>query len=285
MLVLGISSFYHDSGAALVKNGKILSAVQEERFTRIKHDNGFPYNSIDYCLKENNLKIDDVDEVVFYENPKLKMDRILKTLVSNAPRNFNLFSKAFISQYKKWRQLKKEFPDLQFIKHHESHAASAFYPSPFKEAVIVTLDGVGEWDTASVSVGIGNKLKMIQTIEFPNSLGFLYSAFTYFCGFRVNSGEYKLMGLAPYGEPVYYDKILDNLIDVREDGSFSLNLDYFGFCDSEYMINDKFSDLFGGEPRKSESEITQRECDIAASIQKVTEDVVFKICKNVHVSF
>jgi len=280
MLVLGISSFYHDSGAALVKNGKILSAVQEERFTRIKHDNGFPYNSIDYCLKENNLKIDDVDEVVFYENPKLKMDRILKTLVSNAPRNFNLFSKAFISQYKKWRQLKKEFPDLQFIKHHESHAASAFYPSPFKEAVIVTLDGVGEWDTASVSVGIGNKLKMIQTIEFPNSLGFLYSAFTYFCGFRVNSGEYKLMGLAPYGEPVYYDKILDNLIDVREDGSFSLNLDYFGFCDSEYMINDKFSDLFGGEPRKSESEITQRECDIAASIQKVTEDVVFKICKN-----
>ena len=280
MYILGISSFYHDSGAALIKNGKILSAVQEERFTRIKHDNNFPHNSIEYCLKENNLKIEDIGDIVFYENPKLKMDRILKTFISNAPTNFRLFSKAFISQHKKWKQLKKEFPNIKYIKHHESHAASAFYPSPFKEAVIVTLDGVGEWDTASVSVGIDNKLKMIQTIEFPNSLGFLYSAFTYYCGFRVNSGEYKLMGLAPYGKPIYYDKILENLIDVREDGSFSLNLDYFGFCNSDYMINDNFCKLFDGDSRESESKITQKECDLAASIQKVTEDIVFKICKN-----
>tara|TARA_R110002020_G_scaffold116549_1_gene267071 strand:+ start:511 stop:2307 length:1797 start_codon:yes stop_codon:yes gene_type:complete len=280
MYILGISSFYHDSGAALIKNGKILSAVQEERFTRIKHDNSFPYSSIDYCLNENNLKIEDIGEIVFYENPKLKMDRILKTFISNAPTNFRLFSKAFISQREKWKQLKKEFPNIKYIKHHESHAASAFYPSPFKEAVIVTLDGVGEWDTASVSVGIDNKLKMIQTIEFPNSLGFLYSAFTYYCGFRVNSGEYKLMGLAPYGKPIYYDEILENLIDVREDGSFSLNLDYFGFCNSDYMINDNFCKLFDGDSRESESKITQKECDLAASIQKVTEDIVFKICKN-----
>ena len=280
MLVLGISSFYHDSGACLIEDGKIKIAVQEERFTRIKHDNSFPHNAIKECLDYTGVTINQVDHVVFYENPKLKLDRIIKNFMSYKPHRYNLFGEVLTSQYKRWKLLKKQFPKIQFINHHESHASSAFYPSPFKEAVIVTLDGVGEWDTASVSVGIGNKLKMIQTIEFPNSLGFLYSAFTYFCGFRVNSGEYKLMGLAPYGEPVYYDKILDNLIDVREDGSFSLNLDYFGFCDSEYMINDKFSDLFGGEPRKSESEITQRECDIAASIQKVTEDVVFKICKN-----
>ena len=280
MLVLGISSFYHDSGACLIENGNIKIAVQEERFTRIKHDNSFPYKSIECCLDYTGVSVDDLDYVIFYENPKLKMDRIIKTFMSYKPIKYNLFGKVVISQYKRWKLLKKEFPNLKFVNHHESHAASAFYPSPFDRAVVVTLDGVGEWDTTSVSIGIENKLKMIQTIKFPNSLGFLYSAFTYLCGFRVNSGEYKLMGLAPYGKPIYYDKILDNLIDVREDGSFSLNLDYFGFCNSEYMINDKFSDLFGGESRKSESEITQRECDLAASIQKVTEDVVFKICKN-----
>ena len=270
MLVLGISSFYHDSGAALIKSGKILSAVQEERFTRIKHDNNFPYNSIDYCLKENDLKIEDIDEIVFYENPKLKMDRIIKTFMSYKPHSYDIFGKVVISQYKRWKLLKKEFPNLKFVNHHESHSASAFYPSPFKNAVVITLDGVGEWDTSSVGVGIDNNLKLIQTLKFPNSLGFLYSSFTYFCGFRVNSGEYKLMGLAPYGKPIYYDTIVNNLIDIREDGSFSLNLDYFGFYNSDYMINDKFSTLFDGKPRESESEI----------IQKVTEDVVFKICKN-----
>ena len=221
-----------------------------------------------------------VDEVVFYENPKLKLDRIVKTFMSYKPHRYDLFAEVLTSQYKRWKLLKKEFPRIKFVNHHQSHAASAFYPSPFNNAVVVTLDGVGEWDTASVGVGIDNKLKLIQTLKFPNSLGFLYSAFTYFCGFRVNSGEYKLMGLAPYGEPKYYDTIMENLIDLKEDGSFSLNLDYFGYCNSDYMINDNFNKLFGGEPRKSESEITQREVDIASSIQKVTEDVVFKICKN-----
>ena len=208
------------------------------------------------------------------------MDRIIKTFMSYKPYKYNLFGEVLSSQYKRWKLLKKEFPNLKFINHHESHASSAFYPSPFNNAVVVTLDGVGEWDTASVGVGIDNKLKLIHTLKFPNSLGFLYSAFTYFCGFRVNSGEYKLMGLAPYGEPKYYDTIMKKLIDLKEDGSFSLNLDYFGYHNSDYMINDNFNNLFSGKPRESESDITQREVDLASSIQRVVEDVVFKICKN-----
>ena len=280
MLVLGISSFYHDSGACLLEDGNIKIAAQEERFTRIKHDSSFPYKSIDCCLKYANITVDDLDYVVFYENPKLKVDRIIKTFMSYKPHRYNLFGKVITSQYKRWKILKKEFPGIKFINHHESHAASAFYPSPFNRAVVVTLDGVGEWDTASVGIGIDNKLKLIQTLKFPDSLGFLYSAFTYFCGFRVNSGEYKLMGLAPYGEPIYYKTIMDNLIDLREDGSFSLNLNYFGYCNSDYMINDNFCELFGGQPRKSESEITEKEVNLASSIQKVVEEVVFKICKN-----
>ena len=280
MLVLGISSFYHDSGACLIEDGKIKIAVQEERFTRIKHDNSFPHNAIQECLDYTGVTINQVDHVVFYENPKLKLDRIIKNFMSYKPHRYNLFGEVLTTQYKRWKVLKKQFPKIQFVNHHQSHASSAFYPSPFNNAVVVTLDGVGEWDTASVGVGIDNKLKLIQTLKYPNSLGFLYSAFTYFCGFRVNSGEYKLMGLAPYGKPVYYDTIMNNLIDLREDGSFSLNLDYFGYCNSDYMINDKFGELFGGKPRESESEITQREVDLAASIQKVTEEVVFKICKN-----
>tara|TARA_R110000796_G_scaffold123761_4_gene238203 strand:- start:21779 stop:23575 length:1797 start_codon:yes stop_codon:yes gene_type:complete len=280
MLVLGISSFYHDSGACLLEDGKIKAAVQEERFTRIKQDNNFPYKSIEYCLDFANITIDQVDHVVFYEKPKLKLDRILKTFLSYKPKDYNLFGKVMISQYKRWKLLNEKFPNLKFVEHHESHSASAFYPSPFDKAVVITLDGVGEWDTASIGIGIDNKLKLIQTLKFPDSLGFLYSAFTYFCGFKVNSGEYKLMGLAPYGKPKYYDVIMENLIDLRDDGSFSLNLEYFGYCNSDYMINDKFCELFGGPSRESESRLTQREVDLAASIQKVIEDVIFKICKN-----
>ena len=280
MLVLGISSFYHDSGACLLEDGKIKAAVQEERFTRIKQDNNFPYKSIEYCLDFANITIDKVDHVVFYEKPKLKLDRILKTFLSYKPKDYNLFGKVMISQYKRWKLLNEKFPNLKFVEHHESHSASAFYPSPFDKAVVITLDGVGEWDTASIGIGIDNKLKFIQTLKFPDSLGFLYSAFTYFCGFKVNSGEYKLMGLAPYGKPKYYDVIMENLIDLRDDGSFSLNLEYFGYCNSDYMINDKFCELFGGPSRESESRLTQREVDLAASIQKVIEDVIFKICKN-----
>ena len=280
MLILGISSFYHDSGACLIDNGIIKAAVQEERFTRIKQDNNFPYKSIEYCLQYANLTIDDIDHIVFYENPKLKLDRILKTFLSYKPSKYNIFGKVIISQYKRIKFLKKKFKNIKFVNHHQSHAASAFYPSPYDKAVIVTLDGVGEWDTASVGIGIDNKLKLIQTLKFPDSLGFLYSAFTYYCGFKVNSGEYKLMGLAPYGNPIYYDTIINNLIDIRDDGSFSLNLDYFGYYNSDYMINDNFCKLFDGPARKSESNITEKQANLASSIQKVIEEVTYKICKN-----
>ena len=271
--ILGVSAFYHDSSACLVRDGEIIAAAQEERFSRIKHDNSYPTQSIDYCLSEaGNPK---VDAIVFYENPKLKHDRVLKTFQSY-PQNLKNFKKALKSQEKKINLT----DGMEYVDHHISHAASAFYPSPFRSAAIVTIDGVGEWDTTTISIGMDNKIEKISSIEFPNSIGMLYSAFTYFCGFKVNNGEYKLMGLAPYGRPVYAQKILDNMIDLKEDGSYALNLDYFGYHNSERIISDKFCELFKLPKRQNESKLTEEYCNIAASIQAVTELIVLKICSH-----
>jgi len=289
MYILGISAYYHDSGACLVQDGRIVAAAQEERFTRKKHDFDFPRKAIEYCLKEAGISKKDLEIVAFYDKPFLKFERILETYLSFAPYGFLSFVKAipmWIKQ-KLWikdliaRELEFEGKIL-FPEHHESHAASAFFPSPFEEAAIMTLDGVGEWATASFGVGEGNHFELLAEIKFPHSLGLLYTAFTYYAGFRVNSGEYKLMGLAPYGKPVYKDLILKELIDLKEDGSFRLNLDYFDYCAGLRMINRKFEKLFGAPPRKPEAKLTQFYMDIASSIQAVTEEVMLAIARHVY---
>lgn len=292
--IIGISSFYHDSSATLIKDNEIISAVQEERFTRIKHDSSFPINSIKYCLSASNLKLENINYVVFYEKPFVKFERLLETYLAFAPNGFRSFCKSMpvwlkekIFQKKilinELRKIDKNFnkDKLMFCEHHESHAASAFYPSPFDEAIILTLDGVGEWCTSSIWIGKDNSLKKVREINFPHSIGLLYSAFTYFLGFKVNSGEYKLMGLAPYGNPIYADIIKTKLIKIYNDGSFKLNMDYFNFATDLQMTNKKFSNLFELENRKSEDKILQKHMDIAASIQKVIEDIIIKICLDI----
>jgi carbamoyltransferase len=294
--ILGLSAYYHDSAAALVVDGQIAAAAQEERFTRKKHDADFPARAVTYCLEEAGVQLDDVDYVVFYDKPLIKFERLLETYLAYAPKGFRSFlasmpiwlkDKLFLKATLK-RELGKlassenTVPRLLFNAHHHSHAASAFYPSPFDKAAVLCLDGVGEWATSSVWLGEGHNLAPQWEINFPHSLGLLYSAFTYFTGFKVNSGEYKLMGLAPYGEPAYVDLILDKLVDVKEDGSFRLDMSYFNYATGLTMTNRKFDALFGGPPRAPESEISQREMDIARSIQVVTEEVVLKIARSVH---
>ena len=298
--ILGISAFYHDSAASIIIDGKIISAAQEERFTRIKHDSNFPFNSIKFVLNFSNLKLSDIDHIVFYEKPFLKFERLLETYINFAPRGFQQFSKAMpIWLKEKLFQKKYLFDCLQeidlnfnnqnkifFSEHHLSHAASAFFPSNFDEAIILTADGVGEWATTTVSIGKGNNLKIVKEINFPNSLGLLYSAFTYYCGFKVNSGEYKLMGLAPYGKPVYENLIKKYLVDVKEDGSFRLNQKYFNYTVGLTMTNENFNQLFGNKVRDSQKDdITQFHMDIAASIQKVIEDIMLKICQSLRDEF
>ena len=296
MYILGISAFYHDSAACLLKDGKIIAAAQEERFTRKKHDLAFPKNAIQYCIKEANIEASDLSSIVFYEKPFVKFERLLETYLAFAPKGFKSFIKAMPIWIKEKlfqktnivNELNTIFGDdvewkdrLLFSEHHLSHAASAFYPSPFESAAILTLDGVGEWTTTSYAVGNGSELKVLKEIHFPHSLGLLYSAFTYYTGFRVNSGEYKVMGLAPYGEPKYANLIKENLIDIAEDGSFQLDMSYFDYATGLTMTNKKFDLLFGGPPRESEAELTQREMDLAASIQKVTEEIVVLIGRSI----
>ena len=296
MNILGISAYYHDSAAALVCDGKIIAAAQEERFSRKKHDARFPQNAISYCLKEANIELLDLDQIVFYDKPLVKFERLLETYLSYAPKGFQSFLMAMPIWLKEKLYLKtllkKELatlgqckasyiPKLMFTEHHQAHAASAFFPSPFNRAGVMCLDGVGEWATTSVWLGEGNKLTPQWEIDFPHSLGLLYSAFTYYTGFKVNSGEYKLMGLAPYGEPNYVDLILNNLIDLKADGTFRLNMEYFNYTTGLTMTNEKFDKLFGGSPRKAETKISQREMDIAASIQRVTEEVVLRLSRTV----
>ena len=288
--ILGISAYYHDSAAALVVDGKVVAAAQEERFTRKKHDPAFPSEAIDYCLETAGLSIADLDYVAFYDKPLLKFERLLETYLAYAPVGFGSFLKAMPVWLKQKlftpRELRKglrgEYQKrFVYTEHHQSHAASAFFPSPFEEAAVLTLDGVGEWATASWGVGRGNKLELMGELRFPHSLGLLYSAFTYFTGFRVNSGEYKLMGLAPYGEPKYVDVIFDNLLDVKEDGSFRMDMSYFNYCQGLTMTSKKMDGLFGGPPRVAESPVTQREMDIAASIQVVTEEIMLRMARHV----
>ena len=289
--ILGISAYYHDSAAALVVDGRIVAAAQEERFTRVKHDSGFPKHAVDYCLREGDLGPGDIDHVVFYEKPFLKFERILETYLSVAPRGLRSFGMAMPLWIHEKLRLPARMSDglgghykkrFVFPEHHESHAASAFFPSPFEESAILTLDGVGEWATATLGHGRGNRIELSHEMRFPHSLGLLYSAFTYFCGFRVNSGEYKLMGLAPFGEPKYADLILEKLMDLKDDGSFRMDLSYFNYCAGLTMTSRKFDRLFGGRPRKPETPITQRESDIAASIQRVTEMVMLRSARHLH---
>jgi carbamoyltransferase len=289
--ILAFSAFYHDSAAALVVDGEIVAAAQEERFTRKKHDPSFPAHAVSYCLREAGLSASDIDYVGFYEKPLLKFDRLLETYISYAPRGFRSFAK-FVPQ---WVNQKLHLPReiskglggryrkrIVFTQHHESHAASAFFASPFEEAAILTLDGVGEWATATYGIGRGNKIALSHELRFPHSLGLLYSAFTYFTGFKVNSGEYKLMGLAPYGKPKYADRILKHLIDLKDDGSFRLDMSYFEYCQGLRMTSKKFDQLFDGPPRPREARLGEREMDIAASIQSVTEEIMLRIARHVH---
>jgi carbamoyltransferase len=285
--VLGISCFYHDAAAALVRDGEIIAAAQEERFTRRKHDPRFPVNAINYCLEEAFIEAEELDAVVFYDDPLLSFDRVLKSLLTVAPRGQNQWLKAapsflgiklFAERHVR-KALGREVPVL-VTRHHLSHAASAFYPSPFDEAAILTVDGVGEWATTSIAHGEGERVRTLREIHYPHSLGLLYSAFTYFCGFKVNSGEYKLMGLAPYGRPRYADRIRERLIHVKPDGSFRLDLDYFGFLDREVVTNERFDELFEGPPRAPETRISRREMDLAASIQVVTEEVMLGLARH-----
>lgn len=285
--ILGISAFYHDSAAAIVRGGEIIAAAQEERFSRKKHDPRFPKNAINYCLGEAFIEADELDAVVFYDHPLWTLDRVLKSILSAAPRSEDQWLKAsrsilgnklFVEKFIR-HALKADFP-VYFTEHHASHAASAFYPSPFEEAAILTFDGVGEWATTTLGVGEGERMTLLKEIDYPHSLGLLYSAFTYFCGFKVNSGEYKLMGLAPYGRPIYADTIRESLIDIRDDGSFRLNMEYFGYLDSDRMTSEKFGELFGGPERQPETRISRREMDLAASIQSVTEEAVMKTAKH-----
>ena len=296
MYILGLSAYYHDSAVSLIKDDFIIAAVQEERFTRVKHDSSFPINSIKYCLEEAKINLSDVDHIVFYDKPFIKFERILETYLAFAPRGLRsfiismpiwikdkLFQKSLIN-----KELVKHFGKnydwknkLLFSEHHMSHAASAFFPSPFNEAAILTMDGVGEWSTTSFAIGIGNNLNIKKEIHFPHSLGLLYSAFTYYLGFKVNSGEYKVMGLAPYGDPKYVDKIKKYLIDIKDDGSFFLDMKYFEYCTGLTMTSIHFHNLFGGKPRQPETDLSQKEMDLAASIQKVTEEIVIKIAKSI----
>lgn len=289
MNILGISAFYHDSAAALIRDGEIIAAAQEERFTRKKHDPSFPIRSVEYCLNEAGIDIEDVDIVAFYDKPFIKFERLLETYLAYAPSGIRSFISAIPPWIKKKLFMKEHIKSMLdydgiiiFSEHHHSHAASAFYPSPFKEAAILTVDGVGEWATASFGRGMGNKVELNYEIRFPHSLGLLYSAFTYYCGFRVNSGEYKLMGLAPYGEPKYVDTILNNLIDLKEDGSFNLNTKYFNYCSGLKMTNKRFDTLFGLSPRKPESKLDQRHMDLARSVQIVTEMAMMNMVKHVY---
>ncbi len=296
MYIIGLSAFYHDSAACLLKDGEIVAAAQEERFTRKKHDAGFPCNAINYCLKEANVVSEQIENVVFYEKPFIKFERLLETYLAFAPKGFMSFSKSMplwikdklFQKYILVKELSKTLGDkvnwqerLLFSEHHLSHAASAYYPSPFESAAVLTLDGVGEWTTTSYSLGKDNKLKLVKEIKFPHSIGLLYSAFTYYTGFKVNSGEYKVMGLAPYGEPCYADLIREKLITVADDGSFQLDMSYFDYATGLTMTNKKFDELFGGPPRTSETELTQREMDLAASVQKIAEDVVLELVRGI----
>ena len=296
MYILGISAYYHDSAACLLKNGEIVAAVQEERFTRKKQDKAFPCNAIAYCLKEAKINSSEIENVVFYEKPFVKFERLLETYLAFAPKGFTSFAKAMpiwikdklFQKSSLIKELKKVLGSdvnwknkLLFSEHHLSHAASAFYPSPFESAAVLTLDGVGEWTTTSIAIGNKQNLKVIKEIHFPHSIGLLYSAFTYYIGFKVNSGEYKVMGLAPYGEPKYAELIKEKLITISEDGSFQLDMSYFNYATGLTMTNKKFDELFGGPPRISEAELTQREMDLAASVQKVTEDIVVQIARGI----
>ena len=291
--ILGISAYYHDSAACLVVDGEVKSAVQEERFTRVRHDAAFPTNAVKYCIESSGLKPEQIDHVVFYDKPFLKFDRILETYLAFAPKGFRSFSRS-LPVWLKEKLFQKQvianalepiFGDLGdrllFSEHHLSHAASAFFPSPFKDAAVLTMDGVGEWVTTSTSIGRGKTLETLNEIHFPHSLGLLYSAFTYYTGFKVNSGEYKVMGLAPYGEPKYADMIRDNLINISDDGSFSLNMQYFNYCTGLTMTNSKFAELFGAPARGFDDELTQREMDLAASVQKIVEEVMLKISRSI----
>jgi carbamoyltransferase len=293
MRILGISAYYHDSAAALVIDGKVVAAAQEERFTRRKHDAGFPVHAIRSCLEIGGVRPGELDHVAFYDKPFLKFERLLETYLAFAPRGFGSFRHALpvwvkdklFQRASLLKELKRLDPGadweakLLFSEHHLSHAASAYYPSPFDRAAVLTMDGVGEWTTTSLALGQGRALKVEREIHFPHSLGLLYSAFTYYTGFKVNSGEYKVMGLAPYGEPRYAQTIRDHLIDVKDDGSFRLNLDYFDYCTGLTMTNERFATLFGGPARRPEERLTQREMDLAASIQAVTEEVVLKLAQ------
>ncbi len=288
MNILGISAFYHDSAACLVKEGKLVAAAQEERFTRIKHDHSFPAKAVDFCLSFGGISVDDIDYVAFYDKPWLKFERLLETYLAYAPQGFSSFIKALPLWLKEklWMGdlIKRELNfkgQLVYPEHHQSHAASAYFPSPFKSAAIITVDGVGEWATTTWGVGADNKIDLRQEIRFPHSLGLLYSAFTYYTGFKVNSGEYKVMGLAPYGEGKYTKLILDNIIDLRDDGSFRLNMDYFNYCQGLTMTSKEFHKLFGAEPRKPETQLTQREMDLARSVQEVTEIAMLKMARHV----
>jgi carbamoyltransferase len=289
MNILGISAFYHDSAACLVQDGEIVAAAQEERFTRKKHDFEFPKNAAEYCLKAGKIAVEQLDYVVFYDKPVLKFERLLETYLATAPAGFTSYAKAMPL----WLKHKLWIPDtirnelnftgeILFTEHHQSHAGSAFYPSPYQEAAILTIDGVGEWTTNSMGYGNGNQFSITKDIKFPHSLGLLYSAFTYFTGFKVNSGEYKVMGLAPYGEPKYAQAIYDNLIDLKEDGSFHLNLAYFNYLSGLTMTNDKFDDLFDGPRRKPETPLTQREMDLARSVQEVVEEAMLRQARFIH---
>jgi carbamoyltransferase len=289
--ILGISAFYHDSAAALVVDGKIIAAAQEERFTRKKHDQDFPKNAVNYCLKEAGLQPEDLDYVGFYDKPLRKFERLLETYLAFVPTGFRSFRQAIPVWLKEKLYLPREMKEgldgryngrFVFTDHHESHAASAFFPSPFEEAAIMTLDGVGEWSTTCLGVGRGNKIELTHEIRFPHSLGLLYSAFTYYTGFRVNSGEYKVMGLAPYGKPIYKDLILEHLMDLKEDGSFQMDMSYFNYCQGLTMTSAKFHEAFGGPPKAPETDVTQREMDLAASVQAVTEEVMLKTASHMH---
>jgi carbamoyltransferase len=289
MNILGVSAFYHDSAACLVRDGEIVAAAQEERFSRKKHDERFPGHAVEYCLKEAGLSASELDLVAFYDKPLLKFDRLLETYAAMAPRGFKIFLLGLpVWLHRKLHTARELDRGLQgaypgryiYTEHHQSHAASAFFPSPFEDAAIVTLDGVGEWATGSIGVGRGNRIAMLKELRFPHSLGLLYSAFTYFAGFKVNSGEYKLMGLAPYGDPIYKDLILRHLIDLRDDGSFRMDMSYFGYCHDDVMTTTKFERLFGGPPRTPESKLTAREMNLAASIQAVTEEIMLRVARH-----
>jgi len=295
MRVLGISAFYHDSAAAVVQDGEVIAAAQEERFTRKKHDAAFPANAVAYCIRESGTSLDEFDCVAFYDKPLLKFERLLETYIAFAPRGFQSFSMAIpvwlreklflksllIRELEKFGEVKDLEHRLTFSEHHLSHAASAFFPSPFHEAAVLTMDGVGEWATTSLAHGSGNSLEVRREIHFPHSLGLLYSAFTYYTGFKVNSGEYKVMGLAPYGEPKYAQLIFEHLMDLKPDGTFRLDLDYFNYCTGLTMTNGRFDALFGGPPRNPETRLTQREMDLAASIQAATEEVVLRLTRSI----